>query len=167
MLDCWEAIDEVAHVLTVATSCDELHAAPARHCCRPWPRDSAPRSRALQAGQGIPQARQRLVLTEQALYDSDSSKVMTGASRRQDRRWVAFIPRARFGNDVAGCELSLGTCHCNHRGHGFEDFVAKHEMLTFRSSVSDIFVMLHCAGINRRHNQSRLCAQQEIILAST
>ena len=24
MLDCWEAIDEVAQVLTVATSCDEL-----------------------------------------------------------------------------------------------------------------------------------------------
>src|SRR6476659_10630814 len=79
MLDCWEDIDEVAHVLTVATSCDELHAAPARHCCRPWPRDSAPRSRALQAGQGIPQARQRFVLTEQALYDS--AKVMTGRCR--------------------------------------------------------------------------------------
>jgi len=25
MLDCWEAIDEVAQVLTPATSCDELH----------------------------------------------------------------------------------------------------------------------------------------------
>jgi hypothetical protein len=24
VLDCWEAIDEVAQVLTVATSCDEL-----------------------------------------------------------------------------------------------------------------------------------------------
>jgi hypothetical protein len=34
--------------------------------------------------------------------------VAVAASREQDRKWVAFIPRKRFGNEVAGCELLLG-----------------------------------------------------------
>src|SRR5262245_27965963 len=49
--------------------------------------------------------------------------------REQDRKSVAFIPLERFGNDVAGCELPLGTCHCNRRGHGLEYIVAQHEMV--------------------------------------
>ena len=55
--------------------------------------------------------------------------VAVAASRVQDRKWVAFIPLKRFGNDVAGYELLLGTCLCNRRGHGFEYIVAKHEMM--------------------------------------
>ena len=55
--------------------------------------------------------------------------VAVAASHEQDRKWVAFIPLQRFGNDVAGCELLLGTCLCNRRGHGFEYIVAKHEMM--------------------------------------
>src|SRR6476619_2497159 len=55
--------------------------------------------------------------------------VAVAASREQDRKWVAFIPLKRFGNDVAGCGLLLGTCHCNRRGHGLEYIVAKHEMV--------------------------------------
>jgi hypothetical protein len=55
--------------------------------------------------------------------------VAVAASREQDRKLVAFIPRKRFGNDVACCQLLLGTCHCNHRGHRLEHFVAKHEMV--------------------------------------
>lgn len=42
---------------------------------------------------------------------------------------------------VAGFELLFERCHCNRGGHGLEYIVAKNEMLTIRSSVSDIFVM--------------------------
>ena len=49
---------------------------------------------------------------------------------------------------MAGCELLLGTCHCNHRGHGHEYIVAKHKM-----------VKESCGGMAHDQARERPCAE--------
>jgi hypothetical protein len=55
-------------------------------------------------------------------------------------RGLLLFPKASR-KYLAGFELLLERRHCDRGGHGLEYIVVKHEMLTIRSSVSDIFVM--------------------------
>ena len=52
------------------------------------------------------------------------------ASRYHDRRWVAFIPRLRFGLERYGrYESRAGIGASDRRSHALEHIVAKHEVV--------------------------------------